>query len=927
MDSPAQGTMPLSPKNPFLAIFGPTPSLPSNLMRPCDGGDGSEDEAEEEEEEEGEEDEYEDEDDEGSSSFRSSNSSSLGTKLSLLESIVEEEDSSLAKAEIERIYPLIESSPEESRNEGYFGRAFSEKTRPLVPFCPSPESSSGFAGVIDSDTDHFGRPRTASRPNTPDGSKKIEFIAAQSGCIDCIIGIAGHHHGSSSSRTSPAPTPTLSRSSSLKLKEPALTPVEEESPQGIIERRERAEVIEATTAKLTNLTTLTPDTTPLKSSFYFAQQQLANGPLTPETTPLRYTAPQQQPQVLSETNSSNDPMPPTSKIYSPPERPKLITNYPVTPARRSGGAQIPPTPPTTPARRKSLLYSRENSRESISITGTSTNTSSKDVAPTGTITPPPSEAASVVEAEETKIEERKVEEEKPTAEAPKIEEPDETADSESRHGHGHDGHDCPYLRRSASPRPSSLPSYSHSYSVPSTPEPARQLSRSYSSPEVKPFTTHFHSGPSTPAPPVSRLSYSLPGTPQVSSSSYTNLPPKAPDVSRLISQEFARPSTPEVVFSGSGTASPFMDISEPASRAPSPPPPSLAGGSAITTPASSIFLPTRGPLAPAINLKDGSGVKSVSRSVSTSDFFPEQISTATPPAPAADAPATLATREPEKQPSNLLSENITVEVIHRLPFLTLPSISPAHIVRRVAGPVHFASNAVIIMWLTMLPLTLLIWTVNGIAQLFVKPEVGSPMAGFNPAWALVPYLVLFAAVAVYHRGEGLKGGEGRSEGNEEEISEDFLDYFLDKPYAVAAQLRGHFTPRRIRRFTISLLFAASLIASYFALQYLAPHIAILARALSSRIFSSKTASPSLAPTAPTLGPWEDMDFMYFVPSTSTSEQSTSSGMENAYGEYYPGANALEEELQGGLGWKGVLRLAAVLVMGPAGAVAVRRRTL
>ncbi|PUU81632.1 hypothetical protein B9Z19DRAFT_1099586 [Tuber borchii] len=221
------------------------------------------------------------------------------------------------------------------------------------------------------------------------------------------------------------------------------------------------------------------------------------------------------------------------------------------------------------------------------------------------------------------------------------------------------------------------------------------------------------------------------------------------------------------------------------------------------------------------------------------------------------------------------------------------------------------------MWLSVLPLTLLIWTINGIAQLFVKPEVGSPMARFNPAWALVPYLVLFAVVAVYHRGEGLKGGEKGSEGTEggveeEEISEDFLDYFLDKLYTVAARLRGHFTPRRARRFTISLLFATSLIASYFALQYLSPHIAALAKALSS---------------PPTSGPWEDMDFMYFVPSTSTGEQSTSSGMENAYGEYHPGTNALEEELQEGLGWKGVLRLAAVLVMGPAGAVAVRRRTL
>ena len=94
MDSSAQGASPLSPKKQFLAIFGPTPSLSSNLMRPCDGGDGSEDE-----EEEGEEDEYEDDDDEGNSSLRSSNSSSLGTKLSLLESIVEEEDSSLAKGE------------------------------------------------------------------------------------------------------------------------------------------------------------------------------------------------------------------------------------------------------------------------------------------------------------------------------------------------------------------------------------------------------------------------------------------------------------------------------------------------------------------------------------------------------------------------------------------------------------------------------------------------------------------------------------------------------------------------------------------------------------------------------------------------------------------------------------------------------------
>ncbi|KAG0635245.1 hypothetical protein HOY80DRAFT_982763 [Tuber brumale] len=900
MDSPAQATLSLSPKKQFLAIFGPA----SSLMRPCDGGDGSEDE-----EEEGEEDEYEDEDEEGNSSFRSSNSSSLGTKLSLLESIVEEEDSSLAGGETERVYPLIESSPEESRNEGYFARAFSEQGESLVPFASPLESGAEFAGVIDSDTDHFSRPRAASRPNTPDGSQKIEFTAAQPGCIDCIIGIAGHHHGSSS-RTTPTPTPTLSRSSSLKLKEPPLTPVEEESPQGIIERRERAEVIEATTAKLTNLTTLTPETTPLKSSSYFVQQQLTNGLSTPETTPLRYTAPQRQPQVLNETNStdSNDPVSPI-----------------ITPARRSGGVQIPPTPPTTPARRKSLLYSRENSRESVSTTGTSTSTSSKYAAPTGTITPP-SEAAPAIEAEETKIEERKFEEEKPKTEAPKTEKPDKVADSESKHGHEHDGHDCPFLRRSASPRPSSSHSYSYSYSVSSTPEPVRP--HSYSSPEAPPFTTHFHSGPSTPAPPVSRLSYSLPGTPEVSSSlSYTGLPPKAPEVSRLISQEFASPSTPEVVFSGSGTASPFMDVSEPASRAPSPPPPSLAGGSAITTPASSIFLPARGALAPAINLKDNSGIKSVSRSVSTSDFFPEQTSTTAPPAPSASAPAAPTTQEPEKQVSNLLPENITVEVIHRLPFLALPTISPTRIARSVTGPVQFASNAIIVMWLAVLPfLTLLIWTMNGIAQLFVKPEVGSPMARFNPAWALVPYLVLFAIVGLYHRRGGLKGGEGGSEGGEgaEEINRDFLDYFLGKLYAVAAQFRRHFTPRRTRRFTISLLFAASLIGGYFALQYLAPHITALAEALSSRIFSSKDAPP--APTTPTSGPWEDMDFMYFVPSTSTSEQSTSSGMENAYGEYHPGANALEE-VEEGLGWKGVLRFAAVLVMGPAGAVAVRRRTL
>ncbi|CUS13309.1 unnamed protein product [Tuber aestivum] len=472
-------------------------------------------------------------------------------------------------------------------------------------------------------------------------------------------------------------------------------------------------------------------------------------------------------------------------------------------------------------------------------------------------------------------------------------------------------------------------SYSYSHTLPSTPEPVRP--HSYSSPEVPRLTTHFHSGPSTPAPPVSRLSYSHPGTPEASSLSSTGLPPKAHEVSRLISQEFARPSTPEEVFSGSGTASPFMDVSEPASRAPSPPPPSLAGGSTITTPSSSIVLPARGALAPAINLKDGPGVKPVSGRVSASDFFPEQTFTATaPPAPAANAPDAPAAREPEKQSSNLLPENITVEVIHRLSFLTLPKISPVRIARRVAGPIQFASNAVILMWLTVLPLTLAIWTLNGIAQLFIEPEVGSPMAGFNPAWALVPYFVLFAVVAVYHRKEGLRGGEEGSEGGEgleEVISEDFLDYFLDKLYAVAAQLRGYFTPRRIRRFTISLLFAASLIASYFALQYLAPYITTLTKALSSRIFSSKTASPQLAPMAPTSSPWEDMDFMYFVPSTSASEQSTSSGMDNAYGEYHPGANVLEKEVEEGLGWKGVLRFAVVLVMGPAGAVAVRRRTL
>ncbi|RPA94685.1 hypothetical protein L873DRAFT_1830184 [Choiromyces venosus 120613-1] len=239
------------------------------------------------------------------------------------------------------------------------------------------------------------------------------------------------------------------------------------------------------------------------------------------------------------------------------------------------------------------------------------------------------------------------------------------------------------------------------------------------------------------------------------------------------------------------------------------------------------------------------------------------------------------------------------------------------------------------MWLTVPPLTLLIWTMNGIAQLFVKPEAGSPMAGFNPAWALVPYLILFGVVAVYHRREGLKPGEegeasegGRGRVEDGDMSEDFLDFFLDKVYALTTALQTYFTARRIRRITITLLLVGGLIAGYLALQHFAQYITPLANAVSSRLFSSKTASPELSPTAPTQDAWEDMDFMYFVPSTSSSEQSTHSGMENAFGEYHhSGANAFEDEVKEGLGWKGVLRLAAVLVMGPAGAVAIRRRTL
>lgn len=782
MESPS----PLSPPKQFLAVFGPTRTFPTDLMMMRTGDEDGSDEG------------------------------SIGMKLSYLESITEEEDSSSDAMEEcddgdddEEIFPVIESAPEEGLGGGgmgYFDDLFSERGTPLVPFGPDAANSEDFESIIGSDTDHFGRP-TASRPPTPAGDKKkIEFAAAQTGCIDCVVGSAGHNHGPAAGRLSPAPpTPAPSRSSSVKLKEPPLSPVQEERGDAIEEK-----ILDTT---LTTLTTLTPDTTPLK-------QQEPNSFVT--TNETKETA------TLA-TATLSEQTPPAKSSYPLPERPKLSTTniYPITPARQQR-PQIPPTPPTTPARRN--LYSRELTPANV-----------RDVAPAGTLTPPPSEVASSVI------------EEQPKKEA-----------GEAEPGHGEDGHSCPFLRRSASGR--ELPhSLSYSYSAPSTPEPVQIPEHSKSSPEVPRLSTHFHSGPSTPSPEASRLL------------SYNRTRPMTPRVfGRGLSQENSdRSLTPEIVFSGSGLASPFMDVSEPASRAPSPPPPSLAEGSTTTTPAASVILPptasattSRSPLAPAIALKGDSGAS-------------------TQNGPAKDDKPQLPT-----------PESIAAETIYGVKFFALDAVRIVELFAEWLG--YFIT----IPWVVVIPFTLLLWTSTSIAKMFIPADEGSALAAFNPVYAMLLYFVLFIVVALYLRGE----------------SHDVYDDIL-------RVTRKTFSRRKLRRAGIALLAASAVAGAMFAVVAAAPHIAALTSRLATYAVN-RYSPPPPSPPPPVLEPWEaDMDFVYFAP-TGAEEKAMhmASAMEpGAYGPYYPGMEG--EETGKGVRWGDLLRIGVVLVMGPAGAMALRRRTL
>jgi hypothetical protein len=242
-----------------------------------------------------------------------------------------------------------------------------------------------------------------------------------------------------------------------------------------------------------------------------------------------------------------------------------------------------------------------------------------------------------------------------------------------------------------------------------------------------------------------------------------------------------------------------------------------------------------------------------------------------------------------------------VEVIHRL---KLPALDGSRIMHRFAGPIELISKLILASWVAVFLLALLVWTFAGISKMFIPADEGSALAAFDPIYAVPLYLALFAALAIYHRSET------------HDVHDELLQF-----------TKKTFSRRRLRRAGIMIAAAGIITVSILAAAAAAPHLASLIARFAAYTVARFSPAPTPPLPPPTLEPWEaDMDFVFFAP-TGSEEKAMTSAMEDsrAFGAYSPDAYG-QEEGSGGVRWGDLLRIGVVLVMGPAGAVALRRRT-
>lgn len=904
-------SLPMSPNKlkQFVAFFGTSEISQGDIMRSDDfREDGDLCEEEEEEEEEGE-------DGEGNVSWQSG-STAVGSRLGLLEAIKEEESGDEKEAK-------SNSSLAERLQLGYFDIPLTKKAAPSEK--PTPESISSPKFVTDLDTDHFGRPRTAERPTTPLPEKREQkrlepspFLRSSSpACIDCIASGAHHHHGRASVQSPPPPSRSGSVNGSLVSPWKA---VAEASSEPKLAKETNSSNL-TTPAKANPIIFATPPkpdiaSEPSPSSFTTPPNHIIETstpiPRRTVTLPIREYTPPREPAALKVAIPT--PAPPKEPTPNPHEHPhehpheRRLLN-PTTPARQRAPA-IPPTPPTTPLRRKSLPADFSGIRKA-------------------SFNPP-----------------TPVEEENPSASSAIVDE------TEHGHGHGEDGYKCPFATRD---RPPKEIRHSKSYTFrPGTPEFGRTLSHSYSASDIS------HRVSSSPEP--SRLStynsYSRPTTPELSrlSHTYTHRRSSSLDGSRL-ARSYSRPTTPEVGFTGTSTRAPYVDVSEPVSRMPSPPPPTIAS-SVGTSPASSGFLQ------PPIDFKKDSTVRTAPRAVSRSisneqlcvadEFFksilearhnrenesqdvepefPEEVLTPEIKPPEPEIPAVEIPRAttPEPKPAEPQTP-----VIHQnfIMVFVIPRLTKYYLL----GPTFW--NIIISAWLSFLTLGFVVAISTDFFYLFGDGTTsgrlrntffgeGELLEELSPAFAFLVYVCFFVSVTIFSRRVINPNPETRKSG----LLAEFLGPRQAEP------IEKFFSPKRLKALLLLCLIATGSSGLYLGAKVVVPlagppiTAAVNKGVAAGMDYWNTLYAPAVeAPTeievqAAAVEPWDEMDLIYFQPDEKAGEGGKHvSSMEGGYGTYYPGSEGKgyhgDED---GLGWGTVIRIGLTLAIGPAGAMAWRQR--
>lgn len=872
----------------------------------CGEEDEDEDEEEEQEEEEEEEEEAEvvdgveegeGKEEDGGVSWHSG--ATVGSRLGLLQPIMEEDSGG------EEDPKRVNSSLAERLSFGYFDIP-SMNSSPLERSVS--ESGISSKRATDLDADHFGRPRTADRPKTPlpekREQKKLEpspFLrppSSSSACIDCIAsGSSHHHHGA------PAPRPVPSQSLRTVGSSRELSAKETGTANSTTPANAKA--------KANTLTT------PPKSSIPVPSETRSTPPPRPRSeSPAPPTLRRTANLPVREYTPSREPVTPKVAAPAPPREATLEHPYerrsfnPETPARQRAPS-IPPTPPTTPARRKSLPPDFSTIRRSNFNVPSS-------------VEEDPSSSSAIAD------------------------------DVDGEHGvsHGEDGHKCPFRSHSRSSK-EMRHSRSHSFqSRPGTPELVRGLSHSYSAPDIPRLSNRSVSNPEPPRP-GSYSTYSRPTTPELSrlSHTYTYSRPSTSDGSRL-AYPYSRPTTPEVVFAGTGTRVPFVDIPEPISRMPSPPPPTIA--STGTSPASSMLLP----LAPPIDFRRGSLARTAGRSISSEDlsvaegFFksvlqarlarekenqyvePEspmeekmpQIKLAPPEIPKIEIV------EPEPKPAEVVAVEVPVPIVHQdfVTVFVIPRVTKYYL----QGQTFW--NIVISLWLAFFILGFLVTVSTGFVYFFGDGTTNNGLRGalfgegklledLSPLIATVLYFGVFACVTVFSR----RAIKPDSADGEKSILTEVLGS------STAASVKRRFSPRRLKRVLLFFLITAGVRGLYLGAQIVGPVVgppvtAVVNKGVAAGVDYWHTIRAPVEISVEIVQkaePWDEIDFMYFQPDEKAiveSEEKASS-TEGNYGTYYPSAEKKgyhgEDD---GMGWGAVLRLGLALMAGPAGVMAWRR---